>query len=608
MSCLANPEKSRMPGRAGTTTWLTSMRQFFGALVFILMSQVFPAVAAEAIAAPPDSAPVTLAQSGSVPNPLPERRGSSAPELPSIEPTQQSGPANPPVQGTPSPSQPLLSNNPIFVLKAVTVTGNTVIEQAAIDKAIAPFLNRPVGLRDLEELRQQVTLLYVKRGYINSGAVIPDQNISDGVLTLRVVEGTVTGIELTGNRYYRTSYLTDRLALGITRPFNVNDLGQRQQILLTEPFLSRLNLNILPGLVPGEARVTGDVTEILPYTVSFQIANDQSPTVGEIRGQVQAVAGNLLGFGDIFAVQYGRSGGLNDGAVSYSFPIAADDTRITLRYDVNDTLVISQQLQALNITSQYQSIAVGVSRPFYRTPEQNLTLGLSMEWRESRTFLLSEPFAFVPGSDNGNTNVTAVRFYQSWLDQNAERVLALRSTFSLGIDALGATVTGTKPSGQFFDWLGQAQFVHRIFRDWEFVARGSLQLSADPLFPIEQFVLGGMSTVRGYREYLSATDNAFAGTLELRVPVGRLPLPRVSTNDADGTVQLAPFFDRGIGWNTGRATPPDSNLASVGIGLRWLVGSGVTAEIYYGHGLRRIDVGNSLEDQGVHFRITADVL
>src|ERR1700733_11397102 len=113
MTCLAGPEKSRMPGRAGTTTWLTSVRQFFGALIFLLMSQLFPAVAAEPIAAPPDSAPVTLAQSGPVPNPLPERRGSSAPELPSIEPTQQSGPANPPVQVTPSPSQPLLSNNPI---------------------------------------------------------------------------------------------------------------------------------------------------------------------------------------------------------------------------------------------------------------------------------------------------------------------------------------------------------------------------------------------------------------------------------------------------------------------------------------------------------------
>ena len=88
------------------------------------------------------------------------------------------------------------------------------------------------------------------------------------------------------------------------------------------------------------------------------------------------------------------------------------------------------------------------------------------------------------------------------------------------------------------------------------LARGSLQLSSTPLFPIEQFVLGGLSTVRGYREYLTATDNAFLGTIELRVPVGKLPMPLLSTTAADGIVQLVPFYDHGIGWNTGLPTPP----------------------------------------------------
>jgi hemolysin activation/secretion protein len=83
--------------------------------------------------------------------------------------------------------------------------------------------------------------------------------------------------------------------------------------------------------------------------------------------------------------------------------------------------------------------------------------------------------------------------------------------------------------------------VRRVFGDWEALARGSLQLSADPLFPIEQFVLGGLATVRGYREYLTATDNAFAGTLEMRIPIGRLPVPFLSTGTEAGTVQLVPF-------------------------------------------------------------------
>jgi hemolysin activation/secretion protein len=545
-----------------------------------------------------------IVQAAAQSNPLPDRRGGGAPALTPIEPGLSSAPANPSIPPQPRAPGTNLPNDAIFVLKSVRITGNTVFDQAAIDKVAAPFLNHPVGLRDIEEIRRQVTLLYVNRGYINSGAVVPDQTISDGVLVVRVVEGRLTEIDLTGNRHYNSSYLTDRLERGVSVPFNVEDLGRQQQILLQEPFLSRLNLNIVPGLAPGEARLTGEVTELPPYSLTMQIANNQSPTVGEVRGQVQAVAGNILGIGDLLAVQYGRSDALNDGAISYSFPIASDDTRVNLRYDINNSLVISAPLQPLNITDHYQSVSIGLSRPFWRTPEQNLTLGLALEWRRSQTFVLGAPFSFEAGADDGRTNVTALRFYQSWLDQNADQVLALRSTFSLGIDALGATVTDVKPTGQFVTWLGQAQYVRRIWRDWEILARGSLQLSDAPLFPIEQFVLGGMSTVRGYREYLTSSDNAFAGTLELRVPVGRVPFPRLTKDETEGTVQLVPFYDHGAGWNTDRASPPFQNLSSVGLGLRWLVGSGVIAEIYYGYGFRHVDVGNSLEDKGVHFRIT----
>jgi len=548
-----------------------------------------------------------VAQPAPAADPLPERRGSGAPSLPRLHPASPpdspAAPARPPAAVRTG-----LPNDARFRLAGVRLLGNTVLKQADIDQAAAPFLGRPAGFADIEDLRRRLTLLYVDQGYINSGVVVPDQTVAGGVLTLQAVEGRLTGIETTGNRHYRTSYLADRLQRGVSTPFNVNELGRQQQILLQDPGLLRLNLSIQPGLAPGEARLAADALEASRYSLGLQIANSQSPTVGEVRGQIQGAISNLLGVGDLLALQYGRSQGINDGAASYSLPIASDDTRVSLHYDVNDTLVIAQSLNPLSITSRYDSIALGVSRPFYRTPEQALTLGLSAEWRRSQTFVDGQPFPFAAGSDNGRTNVTALRFYQDWLDRNAERVVALRSTFSLGIEALGATATPTPPTGRFFAWLGQGQYVRRVFRDWELLARGSLQLSRDPLFPIEQFVLGGMSTVRGYREYLSATDNAAVSTLELRVPVGRVPVPLLGANTEAGTVQLAPFFDQGFGWNTRRAAPPNSNLMSVGVGVRWLVGFGTAAEVYYGHALRRaVGVGNSLQDRGLHFRVVAAV-
>jgi hemolysin activation/secretion protein len=227
---------------------------------------------------------------------------------------------------------------------------------------------------------------------------------------------------------------------------------------LQDPLVKRLNIELQPGLVPGEAKVRAEVLEASPYSLAAQIANNQSPTVGEIRGQVQGSAANILGVGDVLAVQYGRSQGINDGAIAYSLPLDADDTRLSLCYDINGTAVVTPALSPLNVTSRYDSIAVGLSRPVYRTPEESFILGANLERRRAQTFLLGEPFSFTAGSDNGKTNVTALRPYQVWLDRDAEHAFAARSTLSFGLHSLGATVTQATPTGKFYSRLGQAQY------------------------------------------------------------------------------------------------------------------------------------------------------
>lgn len=535
------------------------------------------------------------------------RHSGAAAELPQIEPKAPPQPSiTAPAPAAPQGSQPL-SSAPVFVMRRITLEGNTAIDQASIDAAAAAYIGKKVSIADIEELRRQLTLLYINRGYLNSGVTIPDQNVENGVVVFRAVEGRVTGIEVSGTKSFDPDYLRARLERGLTVPFNVADMEEEQQILLQDPLVRRLNIELLPGLVPGEARAHADVLEASPYAAVMQIANNQSPTVGEIRGQMQGTAANILGFGDILSAQYGRSQGINDGAIGYSVPIASDDTRISLHYDINGTLVVAPTLSPLHVTSNYTSLALGVSRPFYRTAEQNLTLGASLEQRKAQTFLLNMPFSFTAGSSNGTTNVTALRFYQDYLDRDAEHAFALRSTLSFGLPVLGATVTTMAPGGKFFSWLGQAQYVRRVYRDWDAVIRSDLQLSNHPLFPIEQFALGGIDTVRGYRQFLTVTDDAFFASAELRIPVGTLRLPYLADTADAGTVQIVPFYDFGTGWNVDRATPAPSDISGVGAGVRWLIGSGVTAEVYYGKALRHVSVGTALEDRGLYFRLTAKV-
>ena len=100
------------------------------------------------------------------------------------------------------------------MLRDVNIVGNTVLDQGSIRDVVAPYFGKPVTTADLEEIRRQFTLLYVNRGYINSGAILPDQNVTNGVVTFCFVEGRVTDIEVAGTDHFNPEYFRSRLARG----------------------------------------------------------------------------------------------------------------------------------------------------------------------------------------------------------------------------------------------------------------------------------------------------------------------------------------------------------------------------------------------------------
>ena len=233
-------------------------------------------------------------------------------------------------------------------------------------------------------------------------------------------------------------------------------------------------------------------------------------------------------------------------------------------------VVIEEPFKDLDIASNVDTYAVTLSHPVYRTPERTFSLGLSLELDRSKTFLLNTPFSFDPGAIDGKSNVTVIRLMQNWLDRSLNQVITARSTFSVGINAFGATVNDSLPDGQFLTWLGQFQWASRFGnRGYQALFRTDLQLANNWLLPLEKCAVGGASTVRGYRENLMVRDNCWITSLEFRLPVFRLPIPGLSQGPAEGLVQVAPFVDYGRAWNKSGPTLEPTSISSAGVGLRW---------------------------------------
>ena len=164
----------------------------------------------------------------------------------------------------------------------VLVTGNTVFSDAEIDEVTAPFKNRTLLTEDLERLRLALTLLYINKGYLTSGAIIPDQDVTFGVITVQIIEGKLTRIDVEGNRWFSSSYLRDRLELGIRTPVTLDPLQEQLQLLQQDSRIERVNAELRPGDKQGESVLNVRVADRQPFHAAMEVNNYQSPLVGEI--------------------------------------------------------------------------------------------------------------------------------------------------------------------------------------------------------------------------------------------------------------------------------------------------------------------------------------
>jgi hemolysin activation/secretion protein len=535
------------------------------------------------------------------PPPLPLPPAEPPPALPQ--------PILPPLPEAPPAGAPSFPQMRVFV-RAIRVTGSTVFSQEDLTQITAPYVNRELTTEDLEALRLALTRLYIDAGYINSGAVLPDQTVRDGVITMQIIEGELSAIDITGNRWFRTNYLRQRLTLDLESPLNLAPLQQRLQFLQQDARIARLDAELAPGVQRGESVLRLRIEEVNPFKVDLAFNNYQSPTVGAEIGLVTLTHQNLTGHGDILSMTYGRSQGIDIQVdASYTLPLTARDLTLILEYRRNDFTVIEEPFVPLDVQSDSETFSVTLRQPFYRTLRQEFAVALTAEHLYNATFLLGEPFQFAPGANRGQSTVTALRMALEWADRTADQALALRARFSVGIDALGATINnGGVPDGRFVAWLGQVRVLRRL-TDWglQGLARLDVQLASAPLLPLEQIAVGGRYSVRGYRENQLVRDNAVIGSLEARVPVVR----NVAWADV---VELASFVDVGTAWNTQLITLEPRTLYSIGLGVRWALTLAKPLplrsefELYWGVPLKHVKTqGGNLQDHGLHlqFVVTA---
>ena len=504
--------------------------------------------------------------------------------------------------GPPPPSAFELELEGKVHVREIRVEGVRSLPPDAVRAVVAPYEGKALGTGDFRDIARKLTQLYADNGFITSGVVLRTRPSADGVATFDAVEGTLERVRFAAApKVGRSAWLTGLLVPDPRAPVQLVDLQERMAALRDAGIVERIEARIEPLPRLGESELVISVDEPRPWWAAVQYDNHHSPVVGARRPSLLMGHQNITGWGDSLDVRIGKTEGLEDGRVAYSFPFLRSRWRAGVRFERSDALAIDPpSFRTLDIHSDSETRAVELQYSFLTRASRSVALGVAVEKRKSETTLLGIPFSFIPGLPDAVSRVDVERAFFVVTQRGEGQVAYLRAQGSFGrVDDVLSDVAGA-PNQRFSVFLFQGQYARRLTEaGLHAVARLEGQYTNDTLVPLEKYVLGGSQTLRGYRESVLLRDRALFGSLELRSPPWRFM--------ENARLELAAFVDGAWARNTLRSaaeTIPE-RLASVGVGLALSLPAGLSARVDYGFPTRRwLTERRDVQDRGLHFLVT----
>lgn len=493
----------------------------------------------------------------------------------------------------------------LFDVMEYRVLGNTQLANRDIERVVYPLLGRDKSLDDVEGARQALENAYRQRGFGTVFVDIPEQQIADGVVRLRVSEGRVDRIRVSGARYVSNERL--RSAVPALASGEVPNLPQVQS-QLTALNARSADLAVTPvlkaGRTPGTVDVELKVDDSLPVQASVDLNDRYTADTSRLRLSATIGYDNLFQRNHSLSLQYQMTpqepAEARVLAATYVARLSEDDLVAAYVVDTNSDVATVGTLSVLGQGRIYGTRWIRLL-PNVGGYYQNLSLGV--DWKD---------FAEDVRIDVDSALQTPIS-YPLWSTgytagyRSDETITSFSMSANLGLrrfltDAQEFDDKRAFARANFFYLRGAASHERLIGNGFKAFGRIAAQGTTMPLISNEQFSIGGVQSVRGYLEAEELGDIGFAGTLELRSP-GLIQAERYGLSE----LTMHAFVDAGV---VKILDPlPEQvqrvDLSSVGAGLRLRGFEGLLAELDWAYPL----VTSSRTDEGdsrFHFSVRYD--
>ena len=179
--------------------------------------------------------------------------------------------------------------------------------EALIDKLRAIKEQRDSGMTigQMQEVAAAVTQYYRSAGFVLAQAFIPAQEVSDGVVTIEVLEGRLGNVLAEGNEGYTTDILTSPFVDLVGTPVSGEEIQSAILSVSDYPGLAVFGV-FQPGAEVGTTDLLLRVQDEKEFDVSLRADNHGTRFTGERRLFGEVSWNNPMGGGDRFTAGYLR--------------------------------------------------------------------------------------------------------------------------------------------------------------------------------------------------------------------------------------------------------------------------------------------------------------
>lgn len=459
---------------------------------------------------------------------------------------------------------------PRFNITRYEVTSNTLLPTAEIDLLLAPYTGSNKDFSDIQRALETLEQSFRERGYGVVQVILPEQDITRGVVQFRVLQPRVGRVTIEGNRYFDAENIRRSLpSVKEGETPNSRTIARNLQMTAEHP-VKQTNVLLRSGESEDLVDVSIKVVDDKPWRVFFTLDNTGTSDTGYLRVGFGYQNTNLFNRDHMLTASYITSPtNVSDVTIlglGYRIPF----------YDLNSSLdliagysnVSSGSVQGLfNVSG---SGNIGAARWNYFLPkwgdiEQKLAVGI--DYRAFDNNVESQGQQLVP-----DITIHPASLNYSGLKRMSAAEL---SFFASGV----ANIPGGSNGDQTAFTLSRPGAIdtYSLFRygfnytrqfgnEWQMRLGFNGQYTTDSLVSGEQYGIGGPDSVRGYLVREVAGDRGYSGQSEIYTPELAQKLGLADTY----RFRVLGFYDWGsIQYNNqSPAGFQRESLSSAGLGLR----------------------------------------